>query len=247
MGVKSVRAIYILILPHLTNTVWLFRSLRKPSTGLGPGSGATAAMSDYSRWNREAATERALAHSEKSSATTDDGKYVYNFAFGSNLNPDKVKSRKMTPVKVMRGILPDWRLLFNHVGGYGNIERLDVIQEQQLDLSRLSWRGLKQPDEVHGVLLKLSRDEFAQMAWEEYAYNTVEVAVQVYPDDCEKDSRNGEKIVIQHALAFKTHPCAVTTSRTLPSSRYIKLIKQGARKSGIQETYCQWLDSVPSS
>ncbi len=201
----------------------------------------------YERWDREAATRRALRHADASGACTKDG-CVWNFAFGSNVNPSKVASRGMAPSCVLRGVLPGWRLLFNHVGGYGNVEETSVIAGNKIDVTRLSTRrGPPQPDEVHGVLLKLSRDEFARMAWEEYAYNTVEVPVEVYPEDAGDGEGGSGNAVIQKALAFKTHPCALTTGRTLPSSRYLKLIQRGARKSGIREGYCLWLGSIPNA
>ena len=89
----------------------------------------------------------------------------------------------MSPTQTLRGKLPNWQLLFNHNGGYGNIEQTDVVKN--LDLSRLSnnKKGTPQPNEVHGVVLKLSRAEFTQMAWEEYAYNSILVPITIYPED----------------------------------------------------------------
>ena len=159
---------------------------------------------------------------------------MYNFAFGSNLNADKVKSRSMRPVQTLRGVLTGWRLLFNHNGGYGNIETDDLCASMSYDLSRLN----KPPNEVHGVLLKFSRQEFAQLAWEEYAYDTVEVPVAVYAAD-----RKGTG-AIQPALAFKTNSCALVSTTTMPSLRYIALIAEGARAAGIDAPYCEWLDRV---
>lgn len=195
------------------------------------------AYTEYNNWDRSAAVQRALAHADSSGASCDDGKYIFNFAFGSNLNPDKVASRKMFPKVVLRGVLHAWRLLFNHVGGYGNIESVAMCASSQLDLSTLC----SPPAEVHGVLLKLTRDEFSRLAWEEYAYDTVEVHVKLYDDD--RRQGNGEH---QAALAFKSNPCALASSRTLPSARYIGLICDGAQASGIEPQYCSWLNSLRS-
>ena len=130
----------------------------------------------------------------------------------------------------MRGRLPGWTLLFNHTGGFANIEPTDVAH--QMDLSRLPQPV---PKETHGMLLRLSRREFAELARQEYAYDTVEVAVEVYEADGPR---------VQHALAFKTNPCALKTSRTLPSDRYVRIIQEGARKAAISAPYCQWLDRI---
>ena len=185
----------------------------------------------YNSWDREAAAQRALAHADSGSSTDADGS-VWNFAFGSNLSAAKVESRGMQPLLALRGRLPGWTLLFNHVGGYANIEPADSAR--QIDLSQLPQPV---PDETHGMLLKLSRRAFADLARQEYAYDTVEVAVEVYDADGPR---------VQHALAFKTNPCALTTSRTRPSERYIRIIREGARESQISAPYCRWLASIKS-
>merc|ERR1711871_1025528 len=192
----------------------------------------------YHNWDRDAATRRALSHADRSVGSSDTT-HVWNFVFGSNLNPDKVASRGMRPAAVQRGQLPGWKLVFNHNGGYGNIESLDTINRDGLDFSRLS-KVIEQPAGVHGVLLKLTREDFSRLAWEEYAYNTIEVPVEVYDVD-QRGSR------IQHAIAFKTVPCAITNSNTLPTARYIGLIQNGARVNGLQPQYCRWLDSISPS
>ena len=146
----------------------------------------------------------------------------------------------MSPAAVLRGYLPAWNLVFNHNGGYGNIESAVTIEREKLDFSALSPKT-PQPSSVHGVLLKLSRQEFSRLAWEEYAYDTVEVPVEVYPVDAGGTAR------VQHALAFKTAACAIAHPSTLPSGRYINLIREGARDSGIEQQYRDWLDGIPAA
>jgi hypothetical protein len=74
---------------------------------------------------------------------------------------------------------------------------------------------------------------------QEYAYDTVEVA-------CEALDSSGSLLVI-HSLAFKSSPCAVVSSLTLPSQRYMRILCEGARHSGIDAAYCSWLDRVPTA
>jgi hypothetical protein len=73
---------------------------------------------------------------------------------------------------------------------------------------------------------------------QEYAYNTVEVAAEV-------TGPSGSSYII-HSLAFKTDPCAVAPAQTLPSQRYMTIIRQGARQSGLDAAYCGWLDRIPT-
>ena len=186
----------------------------------------------YNSWDREAAAQRALSHADGSGSSDEDGS-IWNFAFGSNISAAKVRSRGMLPLAAVRGRLPGWTLLFNHTGGYANIEPADLAR--QMDLSKLPQPV---PEETHGMLLRLSRREFAELARQEYAYDTVEVAVEVYDADGPR---------VQRALAFKTSPCALTTSRTLPSERYARIIREGAREASISAPYCHWLDMIKSA
>ncbi len=77
------------------------------------------------------------------------------------------------------------------------------------------------------------------LSCQEYAYNTVEVAAEVI-------APSGSSYII-HALAFKTDPCAVAPAQTLPSQRYMTIIRQGARQSGLDAAYCCWIDRIPTA
>ena len=140
----------------------------------------------------------------------------------------------MKPLKAQLGVLTGWSLLFNHTGGFGNVEAVDKMQKDRYDTSRLT-----PPAEGHGALLLFSRKDFANLAWQEYAYDTVEVNVDIYGPD-------GSKKQVQPALAFKSNACAVVSANTLPSTRYIGMIRQGARSMGVEASYCDWLERVPS-
>lgn len=195
----------------------------------------SAHRDSYSSWDREAAAQRALAAADSGQASESDGT-IWNFAFGSNMSKQKVHDRCLQPVQACRGRLPGWTVLFNHVGGFANIESQEKVAAARMDLSRLPSPI---PDACHGLLLRLSRRDFAELARQEYAYDTVEVAVEVYPDD----SGSGTMRLI-HALAFKTAACALATTDTLPTKRYINILQSGARESGIEEAYCRWLNAI---
>ena len=186
----------------------------------------------YASWDRELAATRALKHADSGHSVQGN---VWNFAFGSNISASKVRSRGMKPVSSLRGRLPGWMLLFNHNGGYANIESIEKVRSAKYDLTRLPQPV---PEEVHGKLILLSRREFAELARQEYAYDTVEVAVEVYPEDA-----GGEARTI-NALAFKTNACALTTTNTLPSALYLGIIQQGAKEASISAPYLRWLEAI---
>ena len=202
-------------------------------------------MNEYSRWSRDRAAERALEHADWSGASEDDGDAIWNFAFGSNLNAERVRCRNIVPVRApLRCRLPDWCLLFNHIGGYANIESSARIRTDAFDLAALP-RPV--PSDVHGVLILLSRSHFAELARQEYGYDTVAVEVEVYGDDVHVDGGAAEAAVAprrRRALAFKSAACAVTDARTLPSARYLRLIQDGAHESALDSAYVQWLDTI---
>eukprot|EP00403_Amphidinium_massartii_P004377 CAMPEP_0178381418 /NCGR_PEP_ID=MMETSP0689_2-20121128/5972_1 /TAXON_ID=160604 /ORGANISM="Amphidinium massartii, Strain CS-259" /LENGTH=710 /DNA_ID=CAMNT_0020001599 /DNA_START=52 /DNA_END=2185 /DNA_ORIENTATION=+ len=151
-----------------------------------------------------------------------DGEAVWNFAFGANINPWKLKERRnIHPLEEVGGALPGWRLVFNHSGGMGNVEPVE--------------RDSKTPDvpaAVHGKLLRLSRRDFDKLANMEYEYTTTEVEVQAY------DGR------IIKAVAFTTPPEFRLGFYPSPPERYINLIRNGAKSSKLDSAYQDWLRNI---
>ena len=149
---------------------------------------------------------------------------VWNFAIGSNLHPKKLKGRANLIIKESKpGILKDWRLAFNLRG----ISWLEP-----------SMAGVEPApgDEAHGVLLRMSNEEFRKLVLSEggnHAYRQVEVEIETY---------QGEK---QNALAFSALDSRKMLVDRPPSLRYLELIRTGARLSGLNSTYIKRLDSIP--
>ena len=52
-------------------------------------------------------------------------------------NSNQVLSRGIKPIRSVPARLCGWNLLFNHTGGFANIESLACIREQNIDLSHL--------------------------------------------------------------------------------------------------------------
>lgn len=128
---------------------------------------------------------------------------VWSFGFGANINPWKLeKKRRIVPVETVVAQLPGHVLLFNHRGGFGNIEP-GSDREASLSVS------VQQPLGVHGVLLLLRLSDFGTLAGMEHQYTAKQVTVQAY---------NGAQIV---ALAFVSPQEFKTVERgVLPTQRY---------------------------
>ena len=117
-------------------------------------------------------------------------------------------------------------------------------------------------------MLKLSRKDFAALAWDEYAYDTVEVEVELYGEEDEVDkndvgvgekrwwmedsnSKSAPKRKTVTCLAFKSAPCAIDErdngASWRPSDRYKRLLQVGAQDARLDSGYQKWLESVQAA
>ncbi|MDJ0715130.1 MAG: gamma-glutamylcyclotransferase family protein [Prochloraceae cyanobacterium] len=150
--------------------------------------------------------------------------YVWNFAYGSNMHPEKRTQRgEILVSKSIRGVLLNWRLVFN-LPGIGFIEPAYASVQPE-------WDG-----KVHGVLLRLDQQEFQKLIRSEGGnayYELIQCPIHTYDG----------KIV--EAFLFKTRADKATKHDIIPSKRYMDLIRQGAKLSELDSEYCEWLSSLP--
>eukprot|EP00929_Paragymnodinium_shiwhaense_P114839 TRINITY_DN83359_c0_g1_i1.p1 TRINITY_DN83359_c0_g1~~TRINITY_DN83359_c0_g1_i1.p1 ORF type:complete len:333 (-),score=76.19 TRINITY_DN83359_c0_g1_i1:395-1393(-) len=145
----------------------------------------------------------------------------WNFAFGANINPWKLKTKRgIMPQQEVAGRLPGWRLVFNHSGGMGNVEAVPAEEKDRF------------PDAVHGMLLLLEDSDFDKLAEMEHEYNTTTVDVHAY------DGR------IIRAEAFTSPEDYRLQSYPPPPARYINLIRSGAKSSKLDGDYQAWLATI---
>lgn len=153
----------------------------------------------------------------------DDSAHVWNFAFGSNLHPDKrAKRADMTVLESAPGVLEGWRLTFNLPG-------LRIIEPAMAGVERAEG------DEVHGLLLRMSRDDFARLIRSEGGdkfYKRSPCTVRAY------DGR------VIDAVVFQARDDIALDHERPPSARYLGLIREGARRSGLDPAYCARLDAL---
>ena len=154
----------------------------------------------------------------------DTGARVWYFGFGANINPWKLRERRgIIPLAEIPGKVAGWRLLFNHKGGMGNVQRLDELPADD------------GPDAVHGILLQLSTRDFAKLCQIEYEYRTTELNVESY---------DGRVIAAQ---AFVSPAEWKLPTSVAPPERYLKLIREGCKEMGIDFSYQRWLQSISSN
>lgn len=157
--------------------------------------------------------------------------YVYNFAYGSNMNPDVLTGRRnIQPLESIPGVLEGWQLTFDLRGIPGVEPCFGNIKENS-------------DSEVHGVLHKMTSQNFQHLLATEGGggvdadgYVPQKVMVHAY------DGRIFEAYVL---VVRRTSP-AILYHHAIPSNRYISLLRNGATCHNIHPLYIEYLKSLPS-
>jgi len=149
--------------------------------------------------------------------------YIWNFAYGSNMNPSKLAQRaQIKSLESIPGILFDWKLTFNLPG-------IKFIEPSMANIEpALGYQ-------VHGVLIKLRQQQFDRLILSEGGnqyYQLIPCSIQTY------DAR------VIEALVFKVKPDRTVKYEIPPSKRYLELIKQGAKLNNLDSQYRQWLSNL---
>lgn len=157
--------------------------------------------------------------------------YVYNFAYGSNMHPNVLSGRrKIHPLESIPGVLEGWQLTFDLNGVPGIEPCFGNIKEN--------------PDsEIHGVLHKMTGDEFKRLMRSERGsgvdpngYIPYKINVHAY------DGR----IIEAYAFVVPQNSSFILYRHALPSTRYISLLRNGATRHNIHPLYIEYLQSLPS-
>ena len=161
---------------------------------------------------------------EVSNETPVSGESVWNFAFGSNLCPEKRVNRANLRIEeVVPGELQDWRLAFN-------LRTIPWLEPSMAGIDPAPGQSM------HGVLLRFNTESFKALLQSEgdgHAYQLEPVTVDAY---------DGRQI---KAVAFRALPHRRLKEDVPPSLRYLKLLRNGARESGLHPDYIKWLDALP--
>lgn len=145
------------------------------------------------------------------------------FGFGSNMNITSLRAKGVEPLRSRRAILHGWRLRFNvqhffrHEGGVGNIERSD-----------------NPDDRVLGVLHDCPDEALPPLdAVEAFGHGYDRIVVEVESE--------GEPIP---AYTYVGMPQFIDDS-CLPCRRYLDIVVEGARQSGLDSGYVRGLMEHP--
>lgn len=95
----------------------------------------------------------------------------------------------------------------------------------------------KPKERVHGVCYYLSLNEYLRLCASEGAPLAYRIEL-VWVNSYDKKKRP--------IRAYTLAPTNLNAKERRPSSRYISLIRAGARERGLNETYCEFLDTIES-
>lgn len=157
--------------------------------------------------------------------------HVYNFAYGSNMLPRVLTGRrKIHPIESIPGVLEGWQLTFDLRGIPGVEPCFGNIKENP-------------ESEIHGVLHKISGNDFKRLlategggGVDQNGYIPLKVNVHAY------DGR----IIEAYALVVRQNSPAILDRHTVPSFRYMGLLRNGAAHHKIHPLYIEYLQSLPS-
>jgi hypothetical protein len=151
---------------------------------------------------------------------------VWYFAYGSNLHPSKRRVRaNLEPQAFIRALVRDWRLAFDMPG-------VPPAEPSMANLRPCAGAV------VHGLLIHLSGDDFKALVRSEgsdHFYGIVELEATTYDDE------------VVRARAFVTTASRRRGQERPPSRRYMQLLREGARISGLDPRYCAYLEGLPHS
>jgi sulfite reductase (NADPH) flavoprotein alpha-component len=144
----------------------------------------------------------------------------FYFGYGSNMNFTSLKAKGADPITSVRSTLSGWKLRFNvehffkHEGGMGNIE----------------YTG-NENDKVFGVAHQLS-DEALSNLDEAEAYGVGYDRIKV---TCDIEGNP------QECFAYVGYPSFINDN-CLPTRRYLNILIDGAKKSGLAHDHVHWLE-----
>lgn len=142
---------------------------------------------------------------------------VLCFAYGSALTPAFRESRGVNSLQIIPGRVSNFKLMFQHQGGYGTIDY------RPNDTAR--------PD-VHGVVLEISSQDMERLGDREQGYMVQDVAVLAETGD------------LYISKAFMSHISWRLPQEVRPPAEYLNSLQQGARLHNLPMEYQAWLQRI---
>lgn len=157
-------------------------------------------------------------------AAADDPDEVLYFAYGSNMDPEQMKTRCPDAEFVGIGVMPDYALCFPR----RSVKRNCGVSSMAPLAGHETWGVIYRLTAKDLAALDASEGFCSDRAAELNSYNRVAVIVSV--DDVPTD------MVTYIAVGQENAP--------MPNAAYLKHIRQGARHHGLPAGYLEYLESI---
>ena len=155
------------------------------------------------------------------------GDRISYLAYGSNLHPAVFERRRgIKPLAMSPAVAPGWRLAFDLRGGG---------TEPSFASARPDARR-----ELYGALYDLTPSDWARVC----ASEGVPFGYVVCPVRCRK--LDDDEVEWAFTLAAAPGPMRIANEadEPTPSERYLGYLREGARMSGLPDSWCSYLDGL---
>eukprot|EP01006_Ploeotia_vitrea_P066389 TRINITY_DN94877_c0_g1_i1.p1 TRINITY_DN94877_c0_g1~~TRINITY_DN94877_c0_g1_i1.p1 ORF type:complete len:261 (+),score=7.38 TRINITY_DN94877_c0_g1_i1:37-819(+) len=156
--------------------------------------------------------------------------HAYYFGFGSNMNPETLKMRKVSPLSSFPCRIWGWQLSYRYSGLAFNEPAYFTIEPAPQNVC------------VHGVVHELTQEDMEQIRYSESGGGQGGVAGYEWKELAAHPYNGGETCLVQ-ALVGTVH---TLRNGTVVSKRYKTLCLRGAQGAGLHADYLAYLASIPS-
>ncbi|GLC43153.1 hypothetical protein PLESTB_000857500 [Pleodorina starrii] len=157
---------------------------------------------------------------------------VTTFAYGANMNFLTLARREVRVLSRDPAFVVDSavRLVFKHQGGYATLERAEDGGEQAGAQAEPRFRPYD--GRIHGVLYRVTREDFAKLSKREGGYLVQELQVQTYDGS------------LHTALVFVSNPLFKLPEEVTPTEKYLAKVREGARDNYLDPAYQAFLSGI---
>ena len=157
------------------------------------------------------------------------------FGYGSNMSPEGMASKGLTPLRSYRAVLHGYQLCFN-------LRTVGLCDPSFANVEPCAGA------EVHGVAIAFSAEDMKRLDGFEASYDRVTVPVSAYSEDggatylaevyVFNQSTLDSKPFLKGMMSVSEHP---------PSQRYLNMLTSGGRKMKLDDAYVAALEAHPVS
>jgi len=156
--------------------------------------------------------------------------YVY-FGYGSNMSPEGMASKGLTPLNNFRAILKGYRLAFNL-----------AVPSSLVDPSYANIVP-SEGDEVHGIAIVFDEKDIIALDKAEMCYDRVKVQLTAYQEDSGGSFVGYAYVFTPENARNPAYSSFVAYNEVPPSQRYLNMLTSGGKKINLDAKYVADLEA----